>query len=108
MLISSQPPHPPPLLRNPTRTSDSHIVPPPPTSPTSQNLSTTTTTTCLHHRFLALLELTGFFIGSFLCSIKEDFDEFGDVDMVYNTLSLDMVDALEDLVFIVPPGLVKV
>ncbi|KAJ0952357.1 hypothetical protein HanPSC8_Chr02g0071311 [Helianthus annuus] len=38
---------------------------------------------------------------------KEDFDEFEDVDMLYNTLSLDMVDALEDLVSIVPPGLVK-
>lgn len=28
--------------------------------------------------------------------------------MLYNTLSLDMVEALEDLVSIVPPSLVKV
>ncbi|MFS7900099.1 hypothetical protein Hanom_Chr00s095186g01800871 [Helianthus anomalus] len=40
--------------------------------------------------------------------LQEDFDELEDVDMLYNTLSLDMVDALEDLVSIVPPGLVKV
>ncbi|MFS7969942.1 hypothetical protein Hanom_Chr09g00815131 [Helianthus anomalus] len=39
--------------------------------------------------------------------LQEDFDELEDVDMLYNTLSLDMVDALEDLVSIVPPGLVK-
>ncbi|GKB78351.1 hypothetical protein Tco_0945246, partial [Tanacetum coccineum] len=38
----------------------------------------------------------------------EDFEEFEDVDMLYNTLSLDMVEALEDLVSIVPPSLVKV
>ncbi|CAI9260336.1 unnamed protein product [Lactuca saligna] len=37
----------------------------------------------------------------------EDFDEFEDVDMLYNTLSLDKVEALEDLVIIGPPGLVK-
>ncbi|GKF64999.1 CCR4-NOT complex, subunit 3/ 5, partial [Tanacetum coccineum] len=36
----------------------------------------------------------------------EDFEEFEDVDMLYNTLSLDMVEALEDLVSIVPPSLV--
>lgn len=40
--------------------------------------------------------------------LQEDFDEFEDVDMLYNTLSLDKVEALEDLVTIGPPGLVKV
>ncbi|CAI9298312.1 unnamed protein product [Lactuca saligna] len=44
------------------------------------------------------------FLNSFF---KEDFDEFEDVDMLYNTLSLDKVEALEDLVIIGPPGLVK-
>ncbi|CAI9270217.1 unnamed protein product [Lactuca saligna] len=38
----------------------------------------------------------------------EDFDDFEDVDMLYNTLSLDKVEALEDLVIIGPPDLVKV
>uniref|UniRef100_A0A251SGS0 Putative CCR4-Not complex component, Not N-terminal domain-containing protein n=1 Tax=Helianthus annuus TaxID=4232 RepID=A0A251SGS0_HELAN len=47
------------------------------------------------------------FIDDYVERNQEDFDEFEDVDMLYNTLSLDMVDALEDLVSIVPPGLVK-
>nr|XP_043631689.1 CCR4-NOT transcription complex subunit 3 isoform X2 [Erigeron canadensis] len=47
------------------------------------------------------------FIDDYVERNQEDFDEFEDVDMLYNTLSLDMVEALEDLVSIVPPGLVK-
>ncbi|KAM0038475.1 putative CCR4-Not complex component, Not domain, CCR4-NOT complex subunit/5 domain superfamily [Helianthus debilis subsp. tardiflorus] len=47
------------------------------------------------------------FIDDYVERNQEDFDEFEDVDMLYNTLSLDMVDALEELVSIVPPGLVK-
>ncbi|KAK1410926.1 hypothetical protein QVD17_37468 [Tagetes erecta] len=47
------------------------------------------------------------FIDDYVERNQEDFDEFEDVDMLYNTLSLDMVDALEDLVSIVPPSLVK-
>lgn len=39
---------------------------------------------------------------------KEDFDEFNDVDDLYNTLPLDKVESLEDLVAIGPPALVKV
>nr|GEV88639.1 general negative regulator of transcription subunit 3 isoform X1 [Tanacetum cinerariifolium] len=37
----------------------------------------------------------------------EDFDEFDDVDMLYNTLPLDKVESLEDLVTIGPPVPVK-
>ncbi|KAK9058151.1 hypothetical protein SSX86_022991 [Deinandra increscens subsp. villosa] len=47
------------------------------------------------------------FIDDYVERKQEDFDEFEDVDMLYNTLSLDMVDALEDIVSIVPPSLVK-
>ncbi|KAK9062387.1 hypothetical protein SSX86_019573 [Deinandra increscens subsp. villosa] len=47
------------------------------------------------------------FIDDYVERNQDDFDEFEDVDMLYNTLSLDMVDALEDLVSIVPPILVK-
>ncbi|KAL8201573.1 hypothetical protein R6Q57_010720 [Mikania cordata] len=47
------------------------------------------------------------FIDDYVERNQEDFDEFEDVDMLYHTLSLDMVDALEDLVSIVPPSLVK-
>lgn len=47
------------------------------------------------------------FIDDYVERNQEDFEEFEDVDMLYNTLSLDMVEALEDLVSIVPPGLVK-
>ncbi|CAI9283087.1 unnamed protein product [Lactuca saligna] len=34
--------------------------------------------------------------------LTEDFDEFEDVDMLYNTLSLDKLEALEDLVIMQP------
>lgn len=47
------------------------------------------------------------FIDDYVERNQEDFEEFEDVDMLYNTLSLDMVEALEDLVSIVPPSLVK-
>ncbi|XP_024971238.1 general negative regulator of transcription subunit 3-like isoform X2 [Cynara cardunculus var. scolymus] len=47
------------------------------------------------------------FIDDYVERNQEDFDEFEDVDMLYNTLSLDKVEALEDLVTIGPPGLVK-
>lgn len=40
--------------------------------------------------------------------LQEDFEEFSDVDELYNTLPLDKVESLEDLVIIGPPGLVKV
>ncbi|KAL7602252.1 hypothetical protein Lser_V15G21627 [Lactuca serriola] len=46
------------------------------------------------------------FIDDYVEPNQEDFDEFKDVD-IYNTLSLDKVEALEDLVIIGPPGLVK-
>ena len=42
------------------------------------------------------------------CLLQEDFDEFDDVDMLYNTLPLDKGESLEDLVTIVPPAPVKV
>nr|KAJ0227281.1 hypothetical protein LSAT_V11C100025520 [Lactuca sativa] len=48
------------------------------------------------------------FIDDYVERNQEDFDEFEDVAMLYNTLSLDKVEALEDLVIIGPPGLVKV
>ncbi|CAI9286539.1 unnamed protein product [Lactuca saligna] len=48
------------------------------------------------------------FIDDYVERNQEDFDEFEDVDMLYNTLSLDKVEALEDLIIIGPPGLVKV
>ncbi|KAI7756271.1 hypothetical protein M8C21_033369 [Ambrosia artemisiifolia] len=48
-----------------------------------------------------------YFIDDYVERNQEDFDEFEDVDMLYNSLPLDMVDALEDLVSIVPPSLVK-
>ncbi|KAI3518781.1 hypothetical protein L1887_07594 [Cichorium endivia] len=47
------------------------------------------------------------FIDDYVERNQEDFEEFEDVDMLYNTLSLDKVEALEDLVIIGPPGLVK-
>lgn len=40
--------------------------------------------------------------------VKEDFDEFSDVDELYSTLPLDKVEALEDLVSLGPSSLVKV
>ncbi|KAJ6763260.1 CCR4 NOT-RELATED [Salix purpurea] len=39
--------------------------------------------------------------------IREDFDDFSDVDDLYNSLPLDKVESLEDLVTIGPLGLVK-
>ncbi|CAH1436406.1 unnamed protein product [Lactuca virosa] len=47
------------------------------------------------------------FIDDYVERNQEDFDEFEDVDMLYNTLSPDKVEALKDLVIIGPPGLVK-
>ncbi|XP_042514282.1 uncharacterized protein LOC122088963 [Macadamia integrifolia] len=38
---------------------------------------------------------------------QDDFEEFSDVDELYNSLPLEKVEGLEDLVTIVPPGLVK-
>lgn len=40
--------------------------------------------------------------------LQEDFDEFSDVDELYISLPLDKVEALEELVIMGPPGLVKV
>ncbi|CAI9284375.1 unnamed protein product [Lactuca saligna] len=42
------------------------------------------------------------FIDDYVERNQEDFDEFEDVDMLYNTLSLDKVEALEDLVIMQP------
>ncbi|XP_023754214.1 U-box domain-containing protein 70 isoform X1 [Lactuca sativa] len=39
---------------------------------------------------------------------QEDFDEFEDVDMLYDILQLDKVEALEDFVISGTPGLIKV
>ncbi|KAL9675651.1 hypothetical protein QQ045_003854 [Rhodiola kirilowii] len=47
------------------------------------------------------------FLEDYVERNQEDFDEFGDVDGLYKELGLDMVDALEELVAIVPPALVK-
>jgi hypothetical protein len=38
--------------------------------------------------------------------MKADFEDFEDVDDLYNTLPLDKVEGLEDLVTIVPPAVV--
>uniref|UniRef100_A0A6N2M017 glucan endo-1,3-beta-D-glucosidase n=1 Tax=Salix viminalis TaxID=40686 RepID=A0A6N2M017_SALVM len=43
----------------------------------------------------------------FVFFVVEDFDDFSDVDDLYNSLPLDKVESLEDLVTIGPPGLVK-
>ncbi|CAI9304057.1 unnamed protein product [Lactuca saligna] len=51
--------------------------------------------------------ISGVFVTVGYLARVEDFDEFEDVDMLYNTLSLDKVEALEDLVIIGPPGVVK-
>ncbi|XVF31225.1 hypothetical protein REPUB_Repub16aG0127300 [Reevesia pubescens] len=42
------------------------------------------------------------FLDDYVERNQEDFDEFSDVDELYNSLSLDMVDSLEDLVAIGP------
>ncbi|GAB4851443.1 hypothetical protein Ancab_030845 [Ancistrocladus abbreviatus] len=47
------------------------------------------------------------FLDDYVERNQEDFDEFNDVDELYNSLPLEKVEALEDLVTIGPPGLVK-
>nr|XP_034897976.1 general negative regulator of transcription subunit 3-like isoform X2 [Populus alba] len=47
------------------------------------------------------------FLDDYVERNQEDFDDFSDVDELYNSLPLDKVDSLEDLVTIGPPGLVK-
>ncbi|KAL5547163.1 hypothetical protein UlMin_006850 [Ulmus minor] len=47
------------------------------------------------------------FLDDYVERNQEDFDEFSDVDELYSSLPLDKVEALEDLVTIVPPGIVK-
>ncbi|GAB2233374.1 hypothetical protein Droror1_Dr00002596 [Drosera rotundifolia] len=48
------------------------------------------------------------FLEDYVERNQEDFDEFSDVDELYNTLPLDKVESLEELVTIVAPSLVKV
>uniref|UniRef100_A0A6N2N2V2 CCR4-Not complex component Not N-terminal domain-containing protein n=1 Tax=Salix viminalis TaxID=40686 RepID=A0A6N2N2V2_SALVM len=48
------------------------------------------------------------FLDDYVERNQEDFDDFSDVDDLYNSLPLDKVESLEDLVTIGPPGLVKV
>lgn len=52
----------------------------------------------MRHKYFCCLELI----------FQEDFEEFSDVDDLYNSLPLDKVESLEDLVTIGAPGLVKV
>ncbi|PWA92474.1 CCR4-NOT transcription complex subunit 3 [Artemisia annua] len=47
------------------------------------------------------------FVDDYVERNQEDFDEFDDVDMLYNTLPLDKVESLEDLVTIGTPTPVK-
>ncbi|KAF9661160.1 hypothetical protein SADUNF_Sadunf19G0038800 [Salix dunnii] len=47
------------------------------------------------------------FLDDYVDRNQEDFDEFSDVDELYNSLPLDNLESLEDLVIIGPPGLVK-
>ncbi|XP_031127925.1 general negative regulator of transcription subunit 3-like isoform X2 [Ipomoea triloba] len=47
------------------------------------------------------------FLDDYVERNQEDFDEFADVDEFYSSLPLDKVEALEDLVSIGPPALVK-
>ncbi|KAJ6744215.1 CCR4 NOT-RELATED [Salix purpurea] len=47
------------------------------------------------------------FLDDYVERNQEDFDEFSDVDELYNSLPLDNLESLEDLVIIGPPGLVK-
>ncbi|CAM8910569.1 unnamed protein product [Rhodiola kirilowii] len=47
------------------------------------------------------------FLEDYVERNQEDFDEFSDVDGLYEELGLDKVDALEELVAIVPPALIK-
>ncbi|KAL6997450.1 hypothetical protein U1Q18_007577, partial [Sarracenia purpurea var. burkii] len=48
------------------------------------------------------------FLDDYVERNQEDFDEFSDVDELYNSLPLDKVESLEELVTIGTPGLVKV
>lgn len=45
-------------------------------------------------------------IFKFSMYVKEQFDEFSDVDELYSSLPLDKVESLEDLVAIGTPALV--
>ncbi|KAJ9695682.1 hypothetical protein PVL29_010917 [Vitis rotundifolia] len=47
------------------------------------------------------------FLDDYVERNQEDFEEFSDVDELYNSLPLDKVESLEDLVTIGAPGLVK-
>ncbi|CAI9289790.1 unnamed protein product [Lactuca saligna] len=47
------------------------------------------------------------FLDDYVERNQEAFDDFDDVDMLYNTLPLDKVESLEDLVTICPPGILK-
>lgn len=47
------------------------------------------------------------FLDDYVERNQEDFDEFSDVDELYSSLPLDKVEALEELVTMGPPGLVK-
>ncbi|KAA8519055.1 hypothetical protein F0562_016171 [Nyssa sinensis] len=47
------------------------------------------------------------FLDDYMERNQEDFEDFSDVDELYNSLPLDKVESLEDLVTTVPPGLVK-
>ncbi|KAF8395971.1 hypothetical protein HHK36_017582 [Tetracentron sinense] len=47
------------------------------------------------------------FLEDYVERNQEDFEDFSDVDDLYNSLPLDKVESLEDLVAIGPPALVK-
>ncbi|XP_059462361.1 uncharacterized protein LOC132191387 isoform X3 [Corylus avellana] len=47
------------------------------------------------------------FLEDYVDRNQDDFEDFSDVDELYNTLPLDKVESLEDLVVIGPPSLVK-
>ncbi|XP_073150605.1 uncharacterized protein [Henckelia pumila] len=47
------------------------------------------------------------FLDDYVERNQEDFDEFSDVDELYNSLPLDKVESLEDLVTVGPSSLVK-
>ncbi|XP_059668207.1 uncharacterized protein LOC132313456 [Cornus florida] len=47
------------------------------------------------------------FLDDYVERNQEDFEEFSDVDELYDSLPLDKVESLEDLVTIGPPALVK-
>ncbi|KAH7843705.1 hypothetical protein Vadar_019784 [Vaccinium darrowii] len=47
------------------------------------------------------------FLDDYVERNQEDFDDFSDVDELYNNLPLDKVESLEELVTIGPPALVK-